>query len=41
LRLLVWTIIGVVVYIGYGRKHSRVGAGMKGTTGKASAATVP
>ncbi|HEY0340705.1 MAG TPA: amino acid permease, partial [Steroidobacteraceae bacterium] len=39
LRLLVWTIVGVVVYFAYGRKHSRVGAGLRGTTGKA--ATVP
>ena len=41
LRLLVWTIVGVIVYVAYGRKHSRVGAGIKGTTGKASPATVP
>jgi basic amino acid/polyamine antiporter, APA family len=24
IRLVVWLIIGMVIYLGYGRKHSRV-----------------
>ena len=41
-RLIVWTAIGVVVYLAYGRKHSRVGAAMNGGAsggGKATPAT--
>ena len=38
-RLIVWTIVGVIVYLAYGRKHSRVGAAMNGA-GKASPATI-
>jgi APA family basic amino acid/polyamine antiporter len=30
IRLLVWTAIGVVVYMAYGRKHSRVRNAMHG-----------
>ena len=33
IRLLVWTVIGAVVYLAYGRKHSRVGAAMNGGAG--------
>jgi basic amino acid/polyamine antiporter, APA family len=40
LRLIVWTIIGAIVYLGYGRKHSRVGHAMNGATGKAKPATL-
>jgi APA family basic amino acid/polyamine antiporter len=32
-RLVLWTVVGVVVYIAYGRKHSRVGAALNGTAG--------
>jgi basic amino acid/polyamine antiporter, APA family len=39
IRLLVWTVIGAVVYLGYGRKHSRVRATMNGSTAKATPAT--
>jgi APA family basic amino acid/polyamine antiporter len=40
IRLLVWTVIGAVVYLAYGRKHSRVGAAMNGGAGgKATPAT--
>jgi APA family basic amino acid/polyamine antiporter len=28
LRLVVWLIIGMFIYFGYGRKHSRVQQGM-------------
>jgi basic amino acid/polyamine antiporter, APA family len=41
LRLIVWTIIGVIVYVAYGHKHSRVRAAMNGPGGKASPATIP
>ena len=34
IRLVVWTAIGVAVYLGYGRKHSRVGMGMNGSAAK-------
>jgi APA family basic amino acid/polyamine antiporter len=40
LRLIVWTIVGVVVYLGYGRKHSRVGHAMNSTAGKAKPAVI-
>jgi len=30
IRLLVWTAIGVLVYVFYGYRHSRVRAAMKG-----------
>jgi basic amino acid/polyamine antiporter, APA family len=40
LRLIVWTAVGVAVYLGYGRKHSRVGAAMNGAAGKAKPATI-
>jgi APA family basic amino acid/polyamine antiporter len=39
-RLIVWTIVGVIVYLAYGRKHSRVGAAMNGSAAKASPATI-
>jgi APA family basic amino acid/polyamine antiporter len=28
LRLIVWLVIGMAVYFGYGRKHSRVARGV-------------
>ena len=40
LRLIVWTIVGVIVYLAYGRKHSRVGHAMNGTAGKAKPAAI-
>jgi basic amino acid/polyamine antiporter, APA family len=40
LRLIVWTIVGVIVYLAYGRKHSRVGHAMNRTAGKAKPATI-
>jgi APA family basic amino acid/polyamine antiporter len=39
IRLVVWTAVGTVVYLGYGRKHSRVRATMNGSTGKAKPVT--
>jgi basic amino acid/polyamine antiporter, APA family len=41
LRLVVWTAVGVIVYVAYGYKHSRVRAAMNGSTGKANPATIP
>jgi APA family basic amino acid/polyamine antiporter len=38
-RLIIWTIVGLIVYLAYGRKHSRVGAAMNGSAAKASPAT--
>ena len=39
-RLVVWTAVGVVVYLAYGRKHSRVGAALNGAAnGKTTPAT--
>ena len=40
LRLIVWTIVGVIVYLAYGRKHSRVGHAMNSAAGKAKPATI-
>jgi APA family basic amino acid/polyamine antiporter len=40
-RLIVWTAIGVVVYVAYGRKHSRVRAAMNGSAATAKPATMP
>ena len=37
LRLLVWLIIGMVVYFGYGRYHSRVQAAGKAASSRAMA----
>ena len=40
LRLVGWTAIGVVVYLAYGRKHSRVGAALNAASeGKTTPAT--
>jgi basic amino acid/polyamine antiporter, APA family len=39
LRLIVWTIVGLIVYVFYGHKHSRVRAAMNGSAGKAKPAT--
>jgi basic amino acid/polyamine antiporter, APA family len=39
LRLVVWTAVGVVVYVCYGYKHSRVRAQMTGVAGKVNPAT--
>jgi basic amino acid/polyamine antiporter, APA family len=33
MRLVLWTAVGVVVYLVYGRKHSRVGQALHGTSG--------
>jgi APA family basic amino acid/polyamine antiporter len=41
LRLIVWTIVGVIVYVAYGRKHSRVGSAMNGSASKATPAAIP
>jgi APA family basic amino acid/polyamine antiporter len=30
-RLFWWTLIGVVIYLGYGRRHSKVGAAAVGS----------
>jgi APA family basic amino acid/polyamine antiporter len=32
MRLILWTAVGVVVYLAYGRKHSRVGHALNGTS---------
>ena len=34
MRLVLWTAVGVVVYLMYGRKHSRVGQALHGTSGR-------
>jgi APA family basic amino acid/polyamine antiporter len=39
-RLIIWTIVGLIVYLAYGRKHSRVGAAMNDAAAKASPATI-
>jgi APA family basic amino acid/polyamine antiporter len=39
LRLVVWTAVGVGVYVCYGYKHSRVRAQMTGVAGKVNPAT--
>ena len=43
IRLVVWTFVGLLVYLGYGRKHSRVRVAMNGSGSAAGAkpATLP
>ena len=31
MRLLVWLVIGLAIYFGYGRHHSRIGTGEAAT----------
>ncbi|HVW69226.1 MAG TPA: amino acid permease [Steroidobacteraceae bacterium] len=38
-RLVVWTALGAIVYVAYGRKHSRVRAAMNGSEKSAAPAT--
>jgi APA family basic amino acid/polyamine antiporter len=43
IRLVVWTFVGLLVYLGYGRKHSRVRLAMNGSGSAAGVkpATLP
>jgi APA family basic amino acid/polyamine antiporter len=41
IRLVVWTAVGVVVYLGYGRKHSRLRVGSSSSPTATRPATTP